>query len=152
MRKILTFSLVILLLLLTSAPAGAAQENTLTIINPIDFGSGPQFPAPFTADGPAVNDGLFCASGTVYTLVNTPAGPPSFDLRNFHDIKLFVCDQGSITVLLNAHAFSDPSSHVGTWNVLSGTGAFAGLHGRGEQTGEPTSVGVTDTYTGWVNK
>jgi hypothetical protein len=154
MRKILTISVVILLLLLTSAPVAAEQENTLTIDNPIIFGSDPQFPSPFTASGPAVDVGLFCASGTAYTLVNMLAGSPSFYRLNFHDIKLFECadESGTITVLLNAHGFSDRSANLGAWNVLSGTGAYAGLYGRGEQSGEAIEGGVEDTYTGWVNK
>jgi hypothetical protein len=156
MRKILTISVVILLLLLTSAPVAAEQENTLTIDNPIIFGSDPQFPSPFTAYGPAVDNGLFCDSGTVLTLVNMPAGSPSGYRLTFHDIKLFECadESGSITVLLNAHGFIDDPSNVGTWNVLSGTGAYASLYGRGDQSGVPfvEGGGITDTYTGWVNK
>jgi hypothetical protein len=154
MRKILTISVVILLLLLTTIPVGAKQENTLTIINPIDFGSGPLFPSDFTASGPAVDAGLFCASGISYTLVNMMAGPPSSGLMNFHDIKRFVCEDesGSIIVLLNAHALSGPPHNVGPWNILSGTGAYVDLYGRGEQSGEAIEGGVIDTYTGWVNK
>jgi hypothetical protein len=154
MRKILTILVVILLLLLTTIPVGAKQENTLTIINPIIFGSDPQFPSDFTAYGPAVDAGLFCDRGTSYTLVNMMAGPPSSSLMNFHDIKRFVCEDGSgsITVLLNAHALSGPPHDVGPWNILSGTGAYASLYGRGEQSGEAMDGGVIDTYTGWVNK
>ncbi len=154
MRKILTIAVVILLLLLTSAPVAAEQENTLTIINPIFFNSGDQFPSDFTASGSAVDAGLFCASGTSYTLVNIIAGSPNFYRLNFHDVKLFVCDDesGTITVVLNAHGFSDKSANPGTWNILSGTGTYAGLYGRGEQTGEGIEGGVIDTYTGWLNK
>jgi hypothetical protein len=153
MRKFLTASLVIMLLLVTGVPVSAAQENTLTIYNSVDFGSGDQLPSPFTAWGPAVDAGLFCASGTVYTIETVVAGPPDFSKKNFQTTKVFECDDGSgsITVFLHAHVVFDPYHNIGEWNVLSGTGDYGRLYGRGSQVGEPTVVGVNDTYTGWVN-
>lgn len=153
MRKFLTTSLVIMLLLVTGIPVSAAQEYTLTIYNPVDFGSGDQLPSPFTARGPAVDAGLFCASGTVYTIETIVAGPPDSSRKNFQATKVFECGDGSgsISLLLHAHVVFNPYVNVGTWNILSGTGDYIRLYGRGSQFGEPTDVGVNDTYTGWVN-
>ena len=154
MRKLATFSIVVMLLLLTSAPAAASQSYTLTIFNPIDFSSGDQFPSPFTASGPAVDEGLFCASGTAYTTHTIMAGPPDIRRTNFQVTKLFVCQDGSgaIEIFVHAHVNNDSYENTGQWNVLSGTGDYARLKGRGSQVGEATDVGVNDTYTGWVIK
>jgi hypothetical protein len=96
---------------------------------------------------------LFCESGTAYTIATIVAGPPTFERTNFQTEKLFICadGSGSITIRLHAHVIFDPYENVGQWSVLSGTGDYAQLFGRGSQVGEPSDVGVDDTYTGWVN-
>lgn len=154
MKKLWILVCIALLLLLSSSSAAASQSYALSIFNPVDFSSGDQLPSPFTASGPAVDEGLFCASGTAYTLYTIAAGPPTFEKQNFQVMKRFDCEDGSgtITVLVHAHVIFEPYENVGQWNILRGTGDYARIKGRGSQVGEATDVGVNDTYEGWVIK
>lgn len=92
-------------------------------------------PGPFTASGPAVDDGLVCATGTVYDAAGMVKGfsPTGF---NFHGIKHFMCDDGSGEFFVNLQARIDFKRGVSfNWNVLSGTGAYEDIHGAGSGIG-----------------
>jgi hypothetical protein len=101
----------------------------------------------FTSDGSIV-----CASGT--TSNDTFAtGFQSDRGIIFHVRKTITCDDGSgtFTLLLQARAgFNVGDMTFGPWVVLSGTGDYVNLHGRGTVTGTFTPGGVSDAYVGWL--
>jgi hypothetical protein len=114
-------------------------------------------PGPFTASGPAVDDGLICGEGEVIDAVGKATGfsPTGF---NFQGIKLFICDDLSGEFYVNLQARIDFRKGVTfTWNVLNGTGAYDKLHGAGTgiglggvPCGDP-SVCVLDIYHGGMH-
>ena len=150
MSKILKLAVALVLVLLTSFPATAAsQSHEVTIEVENIFGQD----AFFFAHGPAVDAGLICTNGMVYDARLIVAGPPDADRLNFHVTKQFVCDDGSGEFFINlmAHVVFDPYNNTGPWNILTGSGAYATLHGRGMLKGTPIEGGVYDVYTGWVS-
>ena len=101
----------------------------------------------FTSDGSVV-----CASGT--TSNNTfGSGFQSDRGVIFHVRKTITCDDGSGTFILQLQArlgFNIGDMTFGPWVVLSGTGDYTNLNGRGTVTGTQTAGGVTDLYVGWL--
>jgi hypothetical protein len=124
--------------------------------------------------GNEVYDGTFSASGLISgtgttqeaVAITIPLGGSVQALMNatytFHSTQTFTfaASSGSITVVTSGTwAFTDPSlsyaTGTGNWNIISSTGAYAGLQGNGtlsisiDFTGAATSV--TDSYTGYVH-
>ncbi|MAU11746.1 MAG: hypothetical protein CL607_18115 [Anaerolineaceae bacterium] len=114
-------------------------------------------PAPdaFVASGPAVDVGLLCSTGYQYELSVETSGPPAGDFFMLKVVKQFVCDDGSGTFDLKLVVRLDliDSSTTAHWNVLAGTGAYAGLHGNGDLVGIPLDPGVSivDLYDGRIH-
>lgn len=110
---------------------------------------------PFIASGPAVDEGLLCPTGTESELSVRVAGPPEGDFRILRVVKQFVCADGSGTFDVNLVVRLDLESSYTTarWNIIGGTGDYAGLHGSGELTGIPQNPGVTilDIYDGQLH-
>ena len=139
-----------------ASPASAEPPSPVTIETVIDFSSFP-FVGTFTvSEGAAA---LGCSAGT---FVDIPRGEGPAQIE-----KHLSCTSGpgagdEIVVLFrgdctwNSHAVfrckPGPGDLDGQWTVLSGTGAFADLHGNGDfsvlfvsdTTGE-------ETFTGWVS-
>jgi hypothetical protein len=93
-----------------------------------------------------------CPSGTTSDQVfGTPRQPKTH--ANFHDLKTFTCADGSGTFTANvqAHLRFDSPTDSFTWNILSGTGAYAKLHGSGSGVGDELETGVDDHFTGVVH-
>lgn len=114
-------------------------------------------PGPFTASGPAVDDGLICASGVVYDLAGKVSGfsPTGF---NFSGVKGFECADGSGAFAVNLQARIDFRKGVTfNWNVLHGIGAYEDLHGAGSGIGIPgepcgdPDVCILDIYDGGMH-
>ena len=155
MSKLFKLSVALSLALLVSFPVMAAPKSLeVTLVVDTLFDGPIIYPSAFVASGPAVEAGLVCETGVVHDLRTIVAGPPNASHFNFHIAKKFVCDDGSGEFIINlmAHVAFDPYHDVGTWNVLSGLGNYASLHGRGSLTGTPTDTGVLDIYTGWVDQ
>jgi hypothetical protein len=93
-----------------------------------------------------------CPSGTTSDQVfGTP--PRAKFHANFHDRKTFTCADGSGTFTANVQAhliFGSPTDSF-TWNILSGTGKYANLHGSGSGVGHELETGVNDHFTGSVH-
>jgi hypothetical protein len=88
-------------------------------------------PGPFTASGPAVDEGVICETGIVVDDSGKVTGfsPTGF---NFQGIKHFICADGSGEFFVNLQARIDFRKGVTfNWNVLSGTLAYEDLHGAG---------------------
>ena len=124
------------------AVAAPPQTQTFTVAEQFEPESGV-----FTSDGTVV-----CASGT--TSNNTfGSGFQSDRGVIFHVRKTITCDDGSGTFILQLQArlgFNAGDMTFGPWVVLSGTGEYTNLNGRGTVTGTQTAGGVTDLYVGWL--
>ncbi len=140
------------LMVVMALPAGAARPIGVHIAVETFLLT---FTGPFTASGPAVDDGLICASGSVIDDVNSFTG---FTVNgfNYHGIKRFTCDDTSGEFLVNVQARID--NRTGTtfnWNVIAGTGAYEDLHGAGPGVALDGGCGaepcVLDVYDGTLH-
>jgi hypothetical protein len=97
----------------------------------------------FTATG-----GVVCPSGTATTDFHKFGGGPV--AGSFHLTKTLVCSDGSgsFTIVVNAATVFGSPDDQGGWAVLSGTGAYATLHGGGNVVGTYVADGIIDVYTG----
>lgn len=131
---------------MAALPATAAPPQATTFAVVETF-SDPPVPGVFTSDGSVV-----CASGTT---TNEAFGTGFQSQRGdiFHVRKTITCDDGSgtFTLLLQARlGFNVGDMTFGPWVVLSGTGDYANLHGRGTVTGTQLPGAVSDFYVGWL--
>ena len=105
---------------------------------------------PFTASGSAVDAGVICASGT--TIDAAPAKAQGFESGHgvtLQVTKRFTCDDHSGDFLIKLQVHFDWKGLNFNWNVVGGTGAYAGLHGTGSGVGLPcTPDCVFDVYDG----
>lgn len=67
--------------------------------------------------------------------------------RTFHLFKTLTCEDGS-TLTIRVEANLTPTGTIGGWNVVEGTGDWAGAHGGGLIVGAGFDGGIDDTYTG----
>jgi hypothetical protein len=126
-----------------AAVAGPPQNVTFTVEEQFDPPSGV-----FTSDGSVV-----CPTGTTSNLT-FGSGFQSDRGVIFHVRKTITCDDGSgsFTLQLQARAgFNVGDQTFGPWVVLSGTGDYAGLRGRGTVTGTQSPGAVSDVYVGWLS-
>jgi hypothetical protein len=131
---------------MAALPATAAPPQATTFAVVETFGD-PPAAGVFTSDGSIV-----CASGTTS---NETFGTGFQSQRGviFHVRKTITCDDGSgtFTLLIQARlGLNVGDSTFGPWVVLSGTGDYTNLHGRGTVTGAPVPGGVSDVYEGWL--
>ena len=138
MRHRVTRSLVatVLLALVTAAPAAAAASS-VTIDIHVDFTLGETF----TASG-------ICPSGEAFSYGHHVTGNGRATV--FHLYKDLVCEDGSgtITIRIDASSVFGMSGTIGGWNVVSGTGDYAGIGGGGHIVGTAFDGGIDDHYTG----
>lgn len=156
MRRVLVLTIAVAVMLAWAVPAGATPPSGVQFdVETSLVGENP--PAPFTATGPAVDDGLVCEAGTVVNASGKATGfsPNGF---NFQGIKHFTCDDGSgeFFVNLQARIFFDFTPVKFQWNVVGGTGDYVDLHGAGNGQGfggEPcrTFDCVLDVYDGGLH-
>ena len=133
MRRNVVLTLAITVMMVLALPAGATSPSEVDIAVETQFGP----PGPFSASGPAVDDGVVCAEGIVVDASGKVTGfsPNGF---NFQGVKHFICEDGSGEFFVNLQARID--FRKGTtfqWNVLRGTGDYEDLHGAGSGFGIP---------------
>jgi hypothetical protein len=144
------FVLAIALMVVAAIPAGATPSSGVNIeVESSLLGA----PGPFTASGPAVDDGLMCSEGTVIDESGKVTGfsPAGF---NYQGIKRFTCEDGSGEIFVNLQARIDfRKGTTFNWNVLSGTGGYEDLHGAGSGVGLPFCGPdcVLDVYDGGLH-
>ncbi len=106
----------------------------------------------FVANGPAVDDGILCASGTVDDLSIVTSGSQNGTFSILHVLKRFTCDDlsGTFDVRLVVKLNLTTRYTTAHWNVVSGTGNYTHLHGNGSLEGTPIVPGVSihDVYDG----
>ena len=105
----------------------------------------------FAASGPAVDAGIVCASGTVNDVSVVVNGNPSSGFRTLHVLKRFNCNGGgTFDVKMKVRLDLTTNATTARWNIVSGTGAYAGLKGNGSLVGNPIVPGtsILDVYDG----
>ena len=93
-----------------------------------------------------------CPSGTT-TDQEFGTGGQSGSQINFHVLKTFTCADGSGTFTANVQAqlvFGAPADSF-TWNIQSGTGAYANLRGSGTGVGDELPTEIDDHFVGAVH-
>ena len=124
------------LLVLALAPAASAASSPVEIDIHIDFATGETFTA------------SFCESGEAETYNFKQVGRGR--ATTFHLFKDLICDDGSgiLTIRVDASVGLRLRGTKGGWNVVGGTGAFAGVRGGGSIVGTGFDGGIDDHYTG----
>jgi hypothetical protein len=128
--------------MLALAPAAAATPPTPVSIT-VQTTFEPGAVDPFTATG-----GVVCAAGSVSTPFAKLVGFQSNTHGQILVLKRFECADGTFDVLLRVTLDFATGDTAGTWSVLSGTGAYAKLHGAGKLTGDAGDGAILDVYTG----
>jgi hypothetical protein len=133
-------SLVVLLV----GPLAAAHATTpepVTIQSTVQLGT---FTGTWSATG-AIND-----SGTLVEPVVI-----STDSHQLHIVRVNTSGVGSFTLRIDSTLTSgsppDSGTFVGRWVVVSGTGAYATLHGEGTRDATVNNGVVTETLTGTMH-
>ena len=147
-RLAITLSICFAALLVSIAPAAAAPggPNSGSLIVNTVFDP--------TVDSPVVEaSGVFTGCTSVTDLdsdIKFPIGTAVFS-----GTKQINCDDGTITVAYTATPAKRQGGTHGSWRVIDGTGAYAGLTGGGRLTGDSNACDpmgtdgcILDTFTG----
>ncbi len=138
-----------LVVVFAAVPALAAQPLAVHIESLTTIGVGNV--DNFTATGPAVAAGYICAVGQVETTSVVQIADPPGPLVILTADKQFSCGATDGFVLRMMIKLDTVTGYTtARWRILGGTGAYAGLRGRGTLYGIPDVVGVTilDCYDG----
>jgi hypothetical protein len=134
MRKLTSYIIILAILLLAMpvSPVAASSPPIDVVINvDIDYSEYP-YAGPFTASGPAVDEGLICESGNTVNIRHSNTGWQSWRAYSFHVWKEFTCADGSGTFIVKIEGRWEEVGGSGTWMILDGTEEYANLHGTGE--------------------
>jgi len=157
MRKLtvtITWTLILVFVLsvapgFASSPPAAVQFEVETTFGP---DGAPSF-GPFTATGPAVDQGLVCPNGDTIDVFGKVSGfqSPKGGL-NFQVVKQFTCGDGSGEFFVKLQVRVDWMGDNFNWAITGGTGKYEDLHGTGQGIGlNVIPDGVLDVYTGKVH-
>jgi hypothetical protein len=154
-RISIVVTLALLAMMIAAVPAVAAAPRDVTIVSPMTFNPDGFNFGTFEASGPAVDDGLVCASGTVDDTRLIFAGFQSDRGAQIPVRKTFTCDDGgSFFVQIQVHLDFATSTETFSWVILGGTGAYANLHGSGSGStvsdGSDPQTGNINTYIGFL--
>ena len=155
MRKLSVLFVVTLILLLALAVVPAAASSppsdiSFDVPTTIPTEEGPSF-GPFTATGPAVDEGVVCPTGNTVDVFGKASGFNSRTGTNLQVVKLFTCDDGSGEFFVKLQVRIDAKGDNFNWNIIGGTGAYEKLHGTGSGVGLYFPGGVLDLYEGQVH-
>ena len=143
-----------LVLLAGAGPVAAGSAQAVTIVSNVTFNPDGPNSGDFTATGPAVDNGILCASGTFVDTFIKFAGYQSRPAKvQILVVKDFTCgnDSGTFTIKLQINADINTGYESFSWVVLGGTGSEATLHGGGTGFTVPNRpVGNFNTYQGMV--
>lgn len=150
-KRVLAALVVVLALAATGSLVWAASPPVdvhFEVLTTIPPGGGPT-PGPFTATGPAVDEGIVCPDGVTTDVFGKASGFQSQTGGvNIQVVKLFMCDDGSGEFLVKLQVRIDKKGDNFNWNILGGTGDYEKLHGTGKGIGLPIPDGVLDVYEG----
>jgi hypothetical protein len=74
----------------------------------------------------------------------------------FTGTKTVTCADGTFTLSYSSHRIGEATTAFGTWQIVSGTGRYEHMSGRGLVRAQYTydalsqRTGIIDTYSGWV--
>jgi hypothetical protein len=136
-------------------PTVAAGPSEVTITSPMHFNDNDFNTGTFTAEGPAVDDGLICGSGTVNDTRLIFAGFQGGRGAQIPVRKTFTCEGGDqFFVKIQVHLDFESATETFSWVILGGTGAYENLRGSGSGTtvsdGSDPQTGNINTYAGFV--
>lgn len=144
---VLTAAVLAATLMVAAAPVGAAPPTAVdfTISETLD---------PLTVG--VLSAGSISADCLAPSVTTTNfRGGGGGSVQTFAGDKVFDCGDGnSFTLSFSARAIGCAATDSGSWRVVSGTGAFAGLRGNGSLVGTYVggdacgSTGILDNYTG----
>jgi hypothetical protein len=143
---LLSTSLALLLTTRSTPRVHASPASSITLTTAIQFG-------PHANHGTFVASAPLCPSGTFVDEFETTGGGPSPEFTALLH-KTLTCDDGSGTFTIQFHAHFPRNATGGStpWAVLSGTGAYATLHGSGTLTFVSTGpTTAAETLTGQVH-
>lgn len=150
-------SLATALAMIAAAPVAAGAPRDVTIVSHMHFSPPGEFnTGDFAASGPAVDQGLICASGTVDDTRLIFAGGQSNRGAQIPVRKTFTCGDGSgqIFVAIQVHLDFATSTETFSWVVLGGNGSYGRLNGSGQGStvsdGSEPQTGNFNTYTGFL--
>lgn len=149
MNKTIGVLAVGLLVVLAAVPGWATQPLAVHIESLTTIGIG--MVDQFTATGPAVAAGYICPVGQVETTSVAQLANPAGSLVILMADKEFSCSTTDTFVLRMVIKLDTATGYTtARWRIISGTGAYAGLKGRGTLIGIPDVLGVTiwDYYDG----
>jgi hypothetical protein len=155
-RSISIAALVGATVLVAAAPVAAQGPTDVTIVSHMTFNPDGFNFGTFDASGPAVDEGLICASGTVDDTRLIFAGSQSNRGAQIPVRKTFTCADGSgqIFVKIQVHLDFATSTESFTWVILGGTGAYASVNGSGDGStvsdGSDPQTGNFNTYDGFL--
>jgi hypothetical protein len=140
------FALLAALVLLSAATLALAPASSATTGQAVTINSqivlGP-FTGTWTATGAIADSGTL-----IEPIVNF------VDSHQLHIERVFTGAQGTITIRIQSTVtgvVGGTGYFTGNWVVVSGTGAYANLHGEGLRAATATSGIVTETLTGNVH-
>src|SRR5262245_36740057 len=142
---------------ISAVPSVAAGPPTgVTIVSPMAFNQEGGFNhGTFTVSGPALDEGLICASGDVDDTRLIFAGGQSNRGAQIPVRKTFTCANGDqFFVKIQVHLDFAASTETFSWVIQGGTGALSNLRGSGGGTtvsdGSEPQTGNINTYTGFI--
>ncbi len=148
LRRLVVLAVALAVAMAMALPAGATPPSAVTIeVDTLFAGTGT-----FTATGPAVDDGVVCATGETFDVFGKVSGMGKKGV-NIQVVKEFTCDDdsGSFFVKLQVKVFfAGPVLSSFNWVVTEGDGAYEDLHGSGSGDGLPPNTGfdILDVYEG----
>jgi hypothetical protein len=150
---VVTLALLALMVAAVPAASAAGAPRDVTIVSPMTFNPDGFNFGTFEASGPAVDEGLVCASGVVDDTRLIFAGFQSNRGAQIPVRKTFTCDGGgSFFVKIQVHLDFATSTETFSWVILGGTGDYSNLRGSGSGStvsdGSDPQTGNINTYTG----
>jgi hypothetical protein len=136
----------------TVSPVLAGPPVAVSIVSHMDFNPDGFNTGTFSASGPAVGQGLICASGRVEDTRLIFAGFQSGRGAQIPVRKTFTCPDGELFIKIQVHLDFATSTETFSWVVLGGSGAYAGVQGSGQGTtvsdGSDPQTGNFNNYSG----
>jgi hypothetical protein len=134
-RKVLSIAM---LVLLVTVGAGGTQPQAINFLSQVNVST----PLPFTGTWAA--SGILNDSGTL--------SEPTVFLSDgqLHIVRICTGAKGQITIKIQSKIIvtDNSTTFVGEWVIVSGSGAYATLHGQGGRAAVFIDGTVTETLTG----
>ena len=153
-KRTLSVMAVVFLLAINVSAVVAAPPVPVTIEVEENLAEGHWFdPETFYASGPAVDNGLVCATGDVVDLEIT-WNMSSAPFQNLKAHKRFTCDDasGTFDIKMVVKLNKTTRNTTAKWRIVGGTSGYAGLKGHGSLIGisNNPAPGIYDIYDGVV--